>query len=198
MPLDLLLPLALCEAAYSEPPTIQNGDCFVRVTPFNGLTWLAFRGTNPGYMPDVLTDVCAFPCNYPPLGDVHAGFIRNVLRVRGELQRVIGNKPWAATGHSKGGAEAILFGCLMATAAREPEMIVTYGAPRCGFEILNAIRAALPGPDLRNRCDPVPSVSSLFLPSANWDQIGSPDLTLDPIACHMLSDYRTTCESMMA
>lgn len=193
MDCDPLLALTLCEAAYALPATHQAGDCFVRITPFDGLKWVAFRGTNPGYMPDDLSDLDALPTLYPPLGLCHTGFMRNVIGIQDQLKEAIGDDPWASVGHSKGGSEAIGFACWMTEAVkRPPKTLITYGAARMGFEVLNAIRTRIPGIDNRNCCDPVPEVPIGFLRNASFLQIGPPALTLRPIDCHMLGAYRST------
>lgn len=188
--IDPLLPLALCEATYSESPTHQRGDCFVRLIEFDGLKIVAFRGTNPEYAPDDLADLDCHPTEYPGLGDVHGGFIRNVLGVKSELIEAIGDDPWAATGHSKGGAEATLFGCLMAFLGHPPKWLITFGAARCGFEIQTYIRRGIAGEAYRNGCDPVPDAPPFYLQDPNRLQLGSPALTMRPIGAHALGMYK--------
>lgn len=58
----------------------------------------------------------------------HGGYLKKVIaNMQRLLQYVNTNKPIIITGHSKGGAEAVIFGSISGIA---PDQIITFGAPR--------------------------------------------------------------------
>jgi hypothetical protein len=89
---------------------------------------LVFRGTS-GSLSNWYFNLNAAPAAWPGGGRVHRGFktiFRNIWpEMAGELQRV--RKPLFYTGHSLGGALAIL-----AAACLPPQAVYTFGAPRVG------------------------------------------------------------------
>lgn len=89
---------------------------------------LVFRGTS-GPLSTWRFNLDAAPAAWPGGGRVHRGFktiFRNIWpEMAGELQRV--RKPLFYTGHSLGGALAIL-----AAASLPPRAVYTFGAPRVG------------------------------------------------------------------
>ncbi|MCG6907256.1 MAG: lipase family protein [Desulfobacteraceae bacterium] len=100
---------------------------------------LVFRGTN-GPLSNWLFNLDATPAAWPGGGRVHRGFktiFGNIWQdMAGELQRV--RKPLFYTGHSLGGALAIL-----AAASLPPRAVYTFGAPRVGdADFVAALRPA--------------------------------------------------------
>ncbi len=97
---------------------------------------LAFRGTDPLTLPNWVTDVVVKLVEHEHYdGRVHHGFSlvlkRSWSRIETILERA-SEKPLFLTGHSMGGALAVLAGCRIARAGREPEAIYTFGSPRVG------------------------------------------------------------------
>ena len=100
---------------------------------------LVFRGTS-GPLSNWLFNLDATPATWPGGGRVHRGFktiFGNIWQdMVGELQRV--RKPLFYTGHSLGGALAIL-----AAASLPPRAVYTFGAPRVGdADFVAALRPA--------------------------------------------------------
>lgn len=97
---------------------------------------VAFRGTEPTRLKDLLTDV---DLELVPgsLGDVHRGFWRSLGSIWDPLQRAIaslqdGRRHLWLTGHSLGGALAQLAVARLIEMRRPVQGLYTYGAPRCG------------------------------------------------------------------
>lgn len=99
-------------------------------------TIVAFRGTEPSKVKDLLTDVS---CQLIPgaLGMVHRGFWRSLEGIWEQLCRAVAEVHdersylWI-TGHSLGGALAQLAAARLATDSKPVQGIYTFGAPRCG------------------------------------------------------------------
>lgn len=101
---------------------------------------LVFRGTslNGEELPpfnlfcDALRDLRCWPWPVKILGQTHhghAGFIRGACRVVKHLRPELGKGPVTCTGHSLGGAIALVAGLKLAKEGRSV-MIVTFGAPK--------------------------------------------------------------------
>jgi hypothetical protein len=97
---------------------------------------LAFRGSDPVTLQTWVTDAivklveCA---EYE--GRVHHGFSSVLKRTWGKVEKILEeaeDKPLFLTGHSMGGALAVLTGCRLAKLGRPPAAIYTFGAPRVG------------------------------------------------------------------
>ena len=97
---------------------------------------VAFRGTEPTKLKDLLTDVelCMVA---GPLGKVHEGFWEALESVWVPMQRAIGELQdgqrtiWF-TGHSLGGALAQLAVARLMQTRKRVQGLYTYGSPRCG------------------------------------------------------------------
>ena len=95
----------------------------------------AFRGTDEPL--DMLRDVRVIPWWMSELGWVPAGFAKAARRLFPKclsecMERDIDEKEIELTGHSLGGAVALIVGALMVRDEIKPKQIVTFGAPRCG------------------------------------------------------------------
>ena len=122
---------------------------------------LAFRGTDPVTLPNWLTDIVVrlVECGEYE-GRVHRGFSSVLQRSWKNVEEVLKEargKPLFLTGHSMGGALAILSGCRLATMGRHPVATYTFGAPRCG-DLTFCAGYALPTYRIVNRLDLVPEM----------------------------------------
>ena len=103
----------------------------------------AFRGTDEPL--DMLRDVRIAPWWVSELGWVPAGFAKAAKRLVPKclsecMSRDIEADDIVLTGHSLGGAVALIVGALMVRDEINPQEIVTFGAPRCGrLKLLDAI-----------------------------------------------------------
>lgn len=93
---------------------------------------VAFRGTQG--IGDLIDDA-NFVHHRHPWGRVHSGFVEALGRVLSDVEafaeRVAGSKPLWLTGHSLGGAMAVLFGSKLQSLG-VPARIATFGQPRVG------------------------------------------------------------------
>lgn len=93
---------------------------------------LAFRGTQPDELRDIIQDVKAFPIDFDGGGKVHSGFkqaldhVWSQIKPRLEALEASGIPVWY-TGHSLGAALATL-----AAARHPPAALFTFGSPRVG------------------------------------------------------------------
>ncbi len=122
---------------------------------------LAFRGTNPTTLPNWVTDavVRLVACGEYD-GRVHYGFSAALRRTWGLIEPILEaarDRPLFVTGHSMGGALAVLAACRLARAGRPPVATYTFGAPRCGDPAFCA-GYALPTYRVVNRLDLVPEM----------------------------------------
>lgn len=76
-------------------------------------------------------------------GELHKGFVTLLLDVWPELRRALdkipADKELFLTGHSQGGALAVLAAAKLAAEGRNPSGVYTFGAPRCGDEKFAAL-----------------------------------------------------------
>jgi hypothetical protein len=122
---------------------------------------LAFRGSDPVTLPNWVTDVVVrlVECGEYD-GRVHLGFSSVLRRTWGKVEPILeatDGKPLFLTGHSMGGALAILTACRLAKLGRPPVATYTFGAPRVGDPAFCA-GYALPTYRVVNRLDLVPEL----------------------------------------
>ena len=103
----------------------------------------AFRGTDEPK--DAIRDIRILPLWTRELGWCPAGFLKASRRLVNKvtstcLEQDIDHKNIELTGHSLGGAVALIVGALMVRDEIPPKQIVTFGAPRCGrLKILDTV-----------------------------------------------------------
>ena len=95
----------------------------------------AFRGTDEPW--DAVRDLRILPIWTRELGWCPAGFLRAAKRLMPKclsecMDRDIEKEDIVLTGHSLGGAVALIVGALMVRDEVNVQEIVTFGAPRCG------------------------------------------------------------------
>lgn len=101
--------------------------------------FVSWRGTET-HIKDLLTDANAFPSNCTIDGDyfgtIHLGFCKSYTsaRTKVQLQDYPSDYRIFISGHSLGGALAVLHAYDLALAGRKVERLVTLGQPRIGFK----------------------------------------------------------------
>lgn len=131
---------------------------------------VAFRGTEPTKLKDLLTDA-ELTMVPGPLGKVHEGFWEGIEGIWDSLERAIatrhdGKRTLWFTGHSLGGALAQLAVARLLHEGRPAQGLYTYGAPRCGNKRFTAQFDQLAGQTsfrLVNEADIIPDVAPKFL-----------------------------------
>lgn len=124
-----LLAFVSNDPATGFPP---HSACVV-VAAGHGATFVTFSGTDPLKFEDWITDFDAVPS---PDG-LHSGFDDAVATVWPTIEAAIKTRPAAEqalffTGHSLGGALAILAAARAAAAHLQPTAVYTFGSPRTG------------------------------------------------------------------
>lgn len=179
-----------CAAVYADPVTWHIGSAHVLIAENAGLYIVSFRGSQD--LADWLIDFTMRPVWHPVLGWCHSGFLNDVLGVSDRMLADLAGKRVVVTGHSKGGAEAVIFAGLMVASGHPPEAVVTFGAPRAGFAMLRDVLNTTAVIQFRNGNDPVPEV----LPEiAFWRHAREPlqaigTWTFDPFDSHLMESYR--------
>jgi hypothetical protein len=97
---------------------------------------LAFRGSDPVTLPNWVTDVVVKLVERAEyVGRVHHGFSLALKHTWEKVERLveaIDGKPLFLTGHSMGGALAVLAACRLAKLGCPPVATYTFGSPRVG------------------------------------------------------------------
>lgn len=121
----------------------------VKIEP-DGVCGVYCRGSKTGI--DWLDDAIAWPYDDPILGPVHSGFRVGALRMKGELDAFIGNRPRALRGHSLGAGHSAILAGYWVKEGKHVTDIFMVGEPRAGTDRLAAIVANVPQRSYRN-CD---------------------------------------------
>jgi hypothetical protein len=138
---------------------------FTRTRGFLGIcdthAVLAFRGTDPVTLPNWVTDtvVRLVRCGEYE-GKVHSGFSSVLRKTWSKVETIleeVGDRPLYLTGHSMGGALAVLTAYRLAKAGKKPMAVYTYGSPRIGDPMFCS-DYTLPTYRIVNRLDLVPEL----------------------------------------
>lgn len=118
-------------AGLTEVAFVNKGPTQASIISGGTFHALVFRGTEG--LEDWARNVEAFLVPWEGPGNVHAGFLRALHEVWGELHPVLAQiaGPVFYTGHSLGGAIAMLAAAHIEE-ARRPLAVYTFGCPRCG------------------------------------------------------------------
>lgn len=179
----------LAEDAYAAalPPGFPEGRAVAVKTQRDDTLIVAFRGTVPTRLEDVERDLDAVPVFHEGLGYVHQGFLEGALSIRTLMPALKGARV-ILTGHSLGGALAIITAGLMICAGMAPVRVVTFGAPRAGGD---ALRHRLRDTEIRqyrHGADPVPWLPPYF------EHVRAPLIEIgtasdDALADHAIAGY---------
>ena len=151
--------------AYTTAPAFHVEDVRACVSACDGATVIAFPGTDPGSLEDWLRDLDAVPVWFSPLASwCHQGFLEGAQKLWPSIHAKLPPGKVVLTGHSLGGALALLVGALMAQGGEHPDAIVTFGAPKVGRGyIRDVILKRVPVlRQYRYGNDPVPDLPGLF------------------------------------
>jgi pimeloyl-ACP methyl ester carboxylesterase len=122
---------------------------------------LAYRGSDPVTLPNWVTDVVVRLVERGEYaGRVHLGFssvLRRTWNTVENLLEAAQDKPLFVTGHSMGGALAVLTACRLEKMGRAPVATYTFGAPRIGDRTFCG-GYSLPTYRVVNRLDLVPEL----------------------------------------
>lgn len=189
---------ALCQRSYDTTPDYGTPD-----GPRAFRSWVGGRMVFcfPGSRSflDWATDLMATPtldleaANPPKLGPVHLGFLKRANHCM-DLIRVDLNsaRDFALTGHSLGGAIALLVGAMAIIEENiAPAEIVTFGAPRAGFDTYANVLRSVAVRQYRFGADPIPLVPTHPYVHARepLSQIGSPIRSIDIFENHHIANY---------
>jgi hypothetical protein len=189
--------LALIAArAYSVPATFSIGDAHVLVVTDADpdAVIIAFRGTDPACLLDVVADLRAAPSHDADLGWLHGGFLWDIHCAFDRVIAAIGGRPVILTGHSKGAAEATGTAAKLKARGVPVLKLTVFGCPRMGFEalgcqgLLNQV-AKIPGTSYRHGRDPVTEVPGLLVPARPNVPIGETVNSIDKIPDHAMDRY---------
>lgn len=129
----------LSEQAYDKI-SVRDGNVEAFIQPYHDGEAIVFRGTakNKGKMlsrvRDIISDIRFWPSNDNELGRVPKGFKICARRINDEIEQHIVDKrtPLYVTGHSLGGAIAVMTAALLANRGYNVVGCITFGCPKVG------------------------------------------------------------------
>lgn len=185
-------------AYYTTSTFVADGDVHVVVSQIDDTHVIAFRGTKPNDMEDWFRDFSAWPheaANHIELGFCHDGFLMGGIAIFEKLQPVLSEKKFVLTGHSLGGALAVVVCGLCKTSGLNPDRLVTFGAPSVGFSTLKNLICNTPGDRVVDGNDPVP-IKLLYEHDRTATHIGHD--RENPITSHLMTSYKPDYTTYMS
>ena len=165
----------LCAEAYTVPLDFSAGGIsqgIIRDTEDGRC--IAFQGTQD--IAQVMADIDVGTIYQPIMGDVHRGFLMAAHAVSIRIGVALDDKPAIFTGHSLGGAIAIVLAALRCLYDHPPAGIITFGAPRVSIgPAMGALfaKCCVPVVMYRHAADPVPEVCLLYTSPSPRDRTRS-------------------------
>lgn len=182
----------ICAETYVPPTTVQIGsDLAANVIDQGERVVVAFRGTIN--IEGWIRDFDALPKSHPLLGYCHSGFLSGACALVQTLT-IPKDKTVVLTGHSLGGALAVLVGALRIAVGERVDTLVTFGAPRAGFRAMRALWLAHEVRQYRRGNDPVTDVP-LDIPIMPYTHLANALISIgkpDPDRawnCHSIRGY---------
>lgn len=137
---DYLQRVGLEETDFLSTPAVQCALIQTKTDDLDAFAAIVFRGTT-GHLTNwwINLDIRLSP--WPNGGCVHRGFKSILLPMWGAIESLLQriNRPVYFTGHSLGGALAIL-----AASLRPPRAVYAFGSPRCGDAAFAQIVSSIP------------------------------------------------------
>jgi hypothetical protein len=143
--------------------------------------YIAFRGTDHAL--DILTDADVRKREHEVFGAVHAGFLAEYERISARVDNLIdGTMNLYVSGHSLGGALALMYSVNLLRSHQNPSIGRSYGAPKVGGHAFTAVIEAMF--EVYQEWDFVRYVNNqdavARMPRANWIKIAKMLLTKTP------------------
>jgi len=188
----------LCQAAYQGVPDYGTPDgARAFRASIGGRLVICFPGSRS--LQDWAVDLLAPPAldldraDHVDLGPIHVGFLERAHRCL-DLVRIalLAADGYVLTGHSLGGAIALLVAALMMAEKHPPPFeIVTFGAPRVGLRPWARILTAVNIRQYRFGADVIPLVPTYPYQHAREPliQVGEPIKSLDIFINHAIVNY---------
>lgn len=134
---------------------------------------------------DALARLDQQPKGHPTAGLVHGGFLESSLSVKDLIKARVAGRPYAIIGHSRGGAQALVLGALLADDGVAPLKVYLIEPARAFlFRLPDALKQFEVW-GCWNGNDPVPHLPPIF-EQPILQIIGKP--TADPFECHHLAN----------
>ena len=171
----------LCEKVYTE----SDGEVGNVEYLISGSV-VTFRGTDE--FKDWITNARILPWWHRGIGWCPAGFVKTAEDLSVEIlcrmvEKDIAGSELTLTGHSLGGAMALLVGAVMTNRGLSPAEIVTFGAPKCGrLKLLDNLNVTC----YRNGKDIVPTVPPIMRRHKKNVQVGT---AKSRIKDHYITNY---------
>jgi fermentation-respiration switch protein FrsA (DUF1100 family) len=184
--------LALAILAGADYATLSTGivldvghEIRAVLTDMDGYLVISVRGTVIADLDNWLTDFDALPAYHAAIGWAPKGFLDAALALLARVGPYIEDKRLILTGHSLGGAVAVLLAALLVRAGRAVAAYAAFEPARSGFGSEAHALEGIPGYITRYGNDPVPEVPPIFRHPCAVTAIGHD--ALDPFACHPIA-----------